>query len=69
MDLIVNGKPQNIDDQIKHISELLDYLGILNESGGIAVAINQSVISKTDWESITLKAGDSVDIITARQGG
>ncbi|GGE65703.1 sulfur carrier protein ThiS [Pedobacter psychrotolerans] len=36
---------------------------------GIAVAVNQTIISKTNWESYLLHSGDQVIIIKATQGG
>lgn len=36
---------------------------------GIAVAVNEKVISKTEWEKFQLKENDSVLIIKATQGG
>ncbi|MEO9953731.1 sulfur carrier protein ThiS [Nonlabens sp.] len=36
---------------------------------GIAVAINQDIITKTDWDKKTLIDGDQILIITATQGG
>jgi sulfur carrier protein len=36
---------------------------------GIAVAVNQTIISKTSWESHVLHPGDQITIIKATQGG
>ena len=36
---------------------------------GIAVALNGAVVPRTDWAATMLKAGDSVEIVRARQGG
>ena len=36
---------------------------------GIAVAINGAVISRAAWPATPLQAGDSVEIVRARQGG
>jgi len=46
---------------------------ILNElkvaTNGIAVAVNQSIITKTDWNTHALTEGDEILIIKATQGG
>ncbi|MDR6943129.1 sulfur carrier protein ThiS [Mucilaginibacter pocheonensis] len=43
---------------------------VLNRaSNGLAIAINQTIISKADWGTARLKHGDQVIIITATQGG
>lgn len=36
---------------------------------GIAVAINQRVIPRSQWDTTTVTAGDRLDILTAVQGG
>lgn len=36
---------------------------------GIAVALNGAVVPRSAWPQTTLKAGDSVEIVRARQGG
>ncbi|MEM7036712.1 MAG: sulfur carrier protein ThiS [Bacteroidota bacterium] len=44
-------------------------MDIDSELSGIAVAINWSVVPRSQWTDTTLKAGDEVELITARQGG
>ena len=39
------------------------------QSPGIAVAVNETVISRNNWGSCNLNEGDSVLIITPSQGG
>jgi sulfur carrier protein len=36
---------------------------------GIAVALNGSVVPRGAWRDTVLRAGDSVEIVRARQGG
>ena len=36
---------------------------------GIAVALNGAVVPRTAWTETSLKAGDHVEIVRARQGG
>jgi sulfur carrier protein len=36
---------------------------------GIAVALNGSVVPRAAWRETPLQAGDSVEIVRARQGG
>lgn len=36
---------------------------------GLAIAINQNIIPKTQWESHLLQPGDQIIIIKATQGG
>jgi len=50
---------------------LLDALRInkLEEQRGIAVAVNQRIISRTGWDDCKLQESDTVTIIQATQGG
>jgi len=36
---------------------------------GIAVALNGAVVPRAAWHETALKAGDSIEIVRARQGG
>ena len=36
---------------------------------GIAVALNGAVVPRAAWPATVLQAGDSVEIVRARQGG
>jgi sulfur carrier protein len=67
MNVFVNNKPQAIA-QHKSISGLLTTLALAGTKG-IAVAINQTIISKTEWDNHILKENDHIMIIRATQGG
>ena len=41
----------------------------LHDKKGIAVAINNAVVSKETWQKIKLNKEDNILIITATQGG
>lgn len=68
MKLKVNGATKEFTPDIT-VVELLDSLGIDNQSGGMAVAVNEAVVAKTKWPGTTLSDGDVVEIIHAVQGG
>ena len=63
----------NINNQSKSILEnstverLLDQLQIV--PNGIAVAINNEVISKNKWDQVRIQNNDAITIIHATQGG
>lgn len=66
MEITVNSETKIIQNE--SLSVLInDILG--EKTKGIAVAINQSVVPKTDWDKTSLKANDNVLIIKATQGG
>jgi sulfur carrier protein len=36
---------------------------------GVAVAVNDAVVPRGDWESVLLRSADRVEVLTAVQGG
>jgi sulfur carrier protein len=36
---------------------------------GVAVAVNEAVVTRAEWSGTTLAEGDRVEILTAVQGG
>ncbi|MGB0522205.1 MAG: sulfur carrier protein ThiS [Flammeovirgaceae bacterium] len=67
MEVIVNDKPHQTAEKI-NIQELLNQLNLPSQQG-IAVAINQAIVPKSEWEHIQLSDQDKIMIITATQGG
>ena len=68
MELIVNGKKQEFAN-VHNVRQLLDSLKVLDETRGIAVAVNDEVVPRSLWESTRLAAGDRIEVIHAVQGG
>lgn len=67
---MINIKVNKTRHQFQRHSSLEFILNVLDISiNGIAVAINQNIISKVDWSTTTLAEGDQIDIVTATQGG
>ncbi|EDM45652.1 sulfur transfer protein involved in thiamine biosynthesis [unidentified eubacterium SCB49] len=48
--------------------KLLEEKQLVNKTG-IAVAVNQNIIPKSNWNSTSLQSNDSILVITATQGG
>ena len=67
MNITINGEQQKIDDNCNLI-DLLDKLQITNRYG-MAVAVNDVVVSKTKWEKYTVQNNDNILIINAIFGG
>ena len=67
MELLVNNKPENLPSGGK-LYQLLLQLGIADKRG-IAVAVNNAVITRTDWDSYILNEKDKITIIRPTQGG
>lgn len=64
----INNQEKSFDEKFKSIREILKSLNILSDNG-IAVAVNQTVIKKTNWEDFMVKDNDKLLLITATQGG
>lgn len=63
--LAVNGERRTV--RATSPRELLAELDLEGEF--FAVAVNRRVIPKTRWNEAVLRDGDSVEIVTPRQGG
>jgi sulfur carrier protein len=63
----VNGESMPLSGAT--IDALLEEKAVDTEKRGIAVALNGSVVPRAAWRVTMLKAGDSVEIVRARQGG
>ncbi len=66
MTINVNNQSQSISEN-SSIKKLLEQLDIL--PNGIAIAINNKVISKEEWEQTMIESDDDIVIIKATQGG
>ncbi len=67
--VMLNGESRSIADDAT-VAGLLEDMGLDPSSPkGIAVAVNDEVIPKSDWGTHVLENGDRVEVITARQGG
>jgi sulfur carrier protein len=66
MNVTINGTPQELTDG----TSLADAVSQLTASAtGVAAAVNGAVVRRTEWDGTGLADGDSVEVITAVQGG
>lgn len=68
MQLKINNQRKEFDSKNLSVQDLLDF-EFPNKQNGIACAINNSVIPKSDWPTTALSETDDILIITATQGG
>jgi len=68
MELKINNQHKPFEAETLTVQALPD-LEFPNKQNGIAFAINNSVIPKTEWATTTLSETDDILIITATQGG
>ena len=66
MKVFVNDKEQELNGEksLEHLTSKT-----LQETNGIAVAVNNYVVSKSNWGKFLLKENDKIIIIKATQGG
>lgn len=67
MNILLNSKPQEIADDLTLTLALHAFQ--INSLNGVAIAVNNIVIPKKDWESYILKPDDALVVIKASQGG
>ncbi|MCH7411207.1 sulfur carrier protein ThiS [Belliella sp. DSM 111904] len=67
MDFTVNSEPIHTAEACTITQLLQDHLN--QSSKGIAIAINQTVIPKSEWNSTAISPGDAIILIKATQGG
>ena len=63
----VNGESERL--AAATLDALLAEKAVDTAQRGIAVALNGAVVPRAAWRDTVLKAGDSVEIVRARQGG
>jgi sulfur carrier protein len=68
MRLIVNNQKKQYDQVSLSIQELLD-IEFSNRQNGLAVAIDNVVVPRSEWKKTTIIEHSDVLIISATQGG
>lgn len=66
MKIEINGESKIIDDST-NLKELINQ--VVQDQKGLAVAVNNQVIPKENWNSSLLNEADKVLLIRATQGG
>lgn len=66
MEVKLNGKPQIITDN-QSVAEMI--ASLYDTDKGIAVAVNNALVPRGEWEQRTLMPADDIVIIKAAYGG
>ncbi|MGY0219366.1 sulfur carrier protein ThiS [Endozoicomonadaceae bacterium StTr2] len=66
MQVIINSKAVTLPDSAP-VSLMLETLQTAQE--GVAVAVNQAIVSRSEWSDYILSEGDQVMLIKATAGG
>jgi sulfur carrier protein len=62
----VNGTATDVTPGRSVADVVAEYSG---RTTGIAVAVNQTVLTRAEWAGTALRPGDKVEIVSATQGG
>lgn len=65
--VFINGEEKEVE--AKTVGELLKCMGIKVREVGFAVAVNEEVIPKSEYDSRKLRDGDKVEIVQLVGGG
>lgn len=66
IEAVVNGAVRSLppDSTVEDV-----VVGLAPSRFGVAVAVNGSVISRSQWGTVAIADGDRVEILSAAQGG
>ncbi|MCE7054483.1 sulfur carrier protein ThiS [Algoriphagus sp. AGSA1] len=67
MEITYNDQIQEVKEETSVLDFVFSQIG--EKQNGIAVAINDSIVPKSEWAMTYLKANDNLLIIKATQGG
>ena len=68
MRLVVNGDHRELRDGAT-VADVVSELPVRRSPGGVAVAVNGEVVSRSRWGTTALAEGDRVEVLAAIQGG
>lgn len=66
MQVLFNGKPQDVDDDAK-ISQILERFRI--EHRQVAVEVNLDIVPRHEFDNYVLHDGDRIEVVTLVGGG
>ena len=67
VEIVVNGEPRQI--AAANVCALLGALGYDATGRGLAVARNDEIVPRGEWETTPVAPGDRIEIVGAVQGG
>ena len=66
--ITLNGERRDVPDGLS-IEALLAYVGRDPTLPGVAIAVGDRVVRRSEWSETRVSGGDRVEVITAAQGG
>lgn len=68
MEITINNQVKNLSEKNLTVQQLLN-MEIPDKQKGIAIAINNTVVPRIEWETKNIIQNDNILIIKATQGG
>ena len=68
MNIVLNGSPREVDERTT-VAALVRDVGGERDGRGMAVAVDANVVPRSEWETVELAEGQSVEVVGAIQGG
>lgn len=68
MTITLNGRPRDLDGPTV-VADLVEAVCGSREASGVAVALNGSVVPRSQWAGADVLDADQVEVVTAVQGG
>ncbi len=68
MELTINGEKRTVE-KVETLEDVMSLLGFSPDTGGVAVAVNNTVVPRTQWKSTRIQPSDAIEVIRAVQGG
>ncbi|QED27849.1 sulfur carrier protein ThiS [Microvenator marinus] len=68
LSLTINGEAHSLELETPHVESLLVALDIPSQKG-VAVAVDDRVVPRSQWASTPISNGQHIEIIRATQGG
>ena len=69
MKIIINGESRKFESTPLRLEVVLRAYGFDLQSKGIALALNENLLVRSQWVETELQEGDHLEIVHARQGG
>ncbi|NPB06625.1 MAG: sulfur carrier protein ThiS [Aquificae bacterium] len=66
--IVVNGQEREIPRELT-VMELLSELGVKYREVGLAVAVNEEIVPKSEYEKKVVRDGDRVEVVQLVGGG
>jgi sulfur carrier protein len=67
MNLFIGQEKKSFE--VRAVSDLLKALTLPEDGKGIAIAVNDAIVSRSQWQTHPLQDGDRIEIVRAVQGG